>query len=211
MDIIETLGGAGIIPVIVIENEADAVPLARALVGGGLPVLEVTFRTKAAAAAIAAIRSEVPDAVVGAGTVLTTQQADAAMAAGAKFIVTPGFNPEVVGHCVEKGYPIFPGCPTTSDIEQAIRFGLKVVKFFPAEAMGGLYTIKAVKEASPLWALCPSSSSTTPNTPCRCAGRSRAAAFRWRRSPSARPRLRNTSAAWRGSCPTCWSAPPACR
>ena len=144
MDMIQKFASLGIVPVIKLNDPADAVPLCRALARGGLPVAEITFRTAAAEESIRRVAAELPEVLVGAGTVLTVEQADKAMAAGAKFIVTPGFNPEVVGHCVEKGYPIFPGCPTTSDIEQAIRFGLKVVKFFPAEAMGGLATIKAV-------------------------------------------------------------------
>ena len=144
MDMIQKFASLGIVPVIKLNDPADAVPLCRALARGGLPVAEITFRTAAAEESIRRVAAELPEVLVGAGTVLTVEQADKAMAAGAKFIVTPGFNPEVVGHCVEKGYPIFPGCPTTSDIEQAIRFGLKVVKFFPAEAMGGLNTIKAV-------------------------------------------------------------------
>ena len=144
MDMIQKFAALGIVPVIKLNDPADAVPLCRALARGGLPVAEITFRTAAAEESIRRVAQQLPDVLVGAGTVLTIEQADKAMNAGAKFIVTPGFNPEVVGHCVEKGYPIFPGCPTTSDIEQAIRFGLKVVKFFPAEAMGGLNTIKAV-------------------------------------------------------------------
>ncbi len=144
MDMIQKFASLGIVPVIKLNDPADAVPLCRALAKGGLPVAEITFRTAAAEESIRRVAQELPEVLVGAGTVLTVEQADKAMNAGAKFIVTPGFNPEVVGHCVEKGYPIFPGCPTTSDIEQAIRFGLKVVKFFPAEAMGGLNTIKAV-------------------------------------------------------------------
>ncbi|MBO4885025.1 MAG: bifunctional 4-hydroxy-2-oxoglutarate aldolase/2-dehydro-3-deoxy-phosphogluconate aldolase [Clostridia bacterium] len=144
MDMIQKFASLGIVPVIKLNDPADAVPLCRALAKGGLPVAEITFRTAAAEESIRRVAKELPDVLVGAGTVLTVEQADKAMNAGAQFIVTPGFNPEVVGHCVEKGYPIFPGCPTTSDIEQAIRFGLKVVKFFPAEAMGGVATIKAV-------------------------------------------------------------------
>ena len=144
MDMIQKISALGIVPVIKLTNPDNAVPLCRALAKGGLPVAEITFRTAAAEESIRRVAHDLPEILVGAGTVLTTEQADKAMAAGAKFIVTPGFNPEVVGHCVEKGYPIFPGCPTTSDIEQAIRFGLKVVKFFLAEAMGGLATIKAV-------------------------------------------------------------------
>ena len=144
MDMIQKFASLGIVPVIKLNDPADAVPLCRALARGGLPVAEITFRTAAAEESIRRVAQELPEVLVGAGTVLTVEQADKAMRAGAQFIVTPGFNPEVVSHCVEKGYPIFPGCPTTSDIEQAIRFGLKVVKFFPAEAMGGLNTIKAV-------------------------------------------------------------------
>ena len=144
MDMIQKFASLGIVPVIKLNDPADAVPLCRALAKGGLPVAEITVRTAAAEESIRRVAKELPDVLVGAGTVLTVEQADKAMNAGAQFIVTPGFNPEVVGHCVEKGYPIFPGCPTTSDIEQAIRFGLKVVKFFPAEAMGGVATIKAV-------------------------------------------------------------------
>ena len=144
MDMIEKISALGIVPVIKLTDAANAVPLCRALKNGGLPVAEITFRTDAAEESIRRVAQELPDMLVGAGTVLTVDQADRAMAAGAKFIVTPGFNPKVVGHCVEKGYPIFPGCPTSSDIEQAIEFGLKVVKFFPAEAMGGLPVIKAV-------------------------------------------------------------------
>ena len=144
MDLTAKISAIGIVPVIKLKDENNAVPLCRALMRGGLPCAEITFRTDAAEESIRRVAKELPEVLVGAGTVLTTEQADRAMAAGAKFIVTPGFNPEVVGHCVEKGYPVFPGCPTTSDVEQAIKFGLKVVKFFPAEAMGGLATIKAM-------------------------------------------------------------------
>ena len=142
MDMIETLGGAGIIPVIVIENEADAVPLARALVKGGLPVLEVTFRTKAAAAAIAAIRREVPEAVVGAGTVLTTAQLDAAREAGAVFCVAPGFDPAIIAAAKAAVMPFCPGVATASELSQALSAGCRLVKFFPAEAAGGVKMIK---------------------------------------------------------------------
>ena len=142
MDMIETLGNAGIIPVIVIENEADAVPLARALVKGGLPVLEVTFRTAAAAAAIAAIRREVPEAVVGAGTVLTVGQLHAAKEAGAAFGVAPGFDPAIVAAANEAGLPFCPGVATASELSQALSAGCRMVKFFPAEAAGGVKMIK---------------------------------------------------------------------
>ena len=142
MDIVETLGGAGIIPVIVIDDESDAVPLARALVGGGLPVLEVTFRTKAAAGAIAAIRREVPDAVVGAGTVLTCEQLRAAQEAGAAFCVAPGFDPAIVAAAKAAGMPFCPGIATASELSQALSAGCRLVKFFPAEAAGGVKMIK---------------------------------------------------------------------
>ena len=144
MDMMEKISALGIVPVIKLTDAANAVPLCRALKNGGLPVAEITFRTAAAEESIRRVSQELPDVLVGAGTVLTIEQVDKAMNAGAKFIVTPGFNPKVVGYCVEKGYPIIPGCPTTSDIEKALEFGLKVVKFFPAEAMGGLPVIKAI-------------------------------------------------------------------
>lgn len=142
MDIVETLGKAGIIPVIVIEDEAKAVPLAQALVDGGLPVLEVTFRTKAAAGAIAKIRAEVPAAVVGAGTLLTKDQVKAAKEAGAVFGVAPGFDPAVVAYAQEVGLPMVPGVATASELSQALTAGVPMVKFFPAEAAGGVKMIK---------------------------------------------------------------------
>lgn len=142
MDMIETLGKAGIIPVIVIDDEAQAVPLAKALVKGGLPVLEITFRTKAAAAAIAAIRKEVPDAVLGAGTLLTPQMVKDALCAGAEFGVAPGFDPEVMAAAEKEGLPMCPGIATASELSQALSAGCKMVKFFPAEAAGGVKMIK---------------------------------------------------------------------
>lgn len=142
MKMIETLGNAGIIPVIVIENEADAVPLARALVKGGLPVLEVTFRTEAAAGAIAAICREVPQAIVGAGTILTSEQLRAAKKAGAAFCVSPGFDPIIVEEANSMLMPFCPGIATASELSQALSAGCKMVKFFPAEAAGGVNMIK---------------------------------------------------------------------
>ena len=142
MNMIETLGKAGIIPVIVIEKEEQAVPLAQALVKGGLPVLEVTFRTSAAAAAIAAIRREVPEAIVGAGTLLTVEQLKAAKAAGAVFGVAPGFDPVVVNAAKAEGLPFCPGIATASELSQALTAGCGMVKFFPAEAAGGVKMIK---------------------------------------------------------------------
>ena len=140
----EKLEKFGVIPVIALDDPDDALPLAAALTDGGLPCAEVTFRTAAAEESIRRITAAYPDMLVGAGTVLTTQQVDRAVAAGAKFIVSPGLNPNVVRHCLEKGVPAAPGCCTPSEIEQAIELGFSVVKFFPAEAMGGLKTIKAL-------------------------------------------------------------------
>ena len=142
MNIVETLSSAGIIPVIVIEDEAKAVPLARALVKGGLPVLEVTFRTKAAAGAIARIKADVPEAVVGAGTLLTAEQVRAAVADGAAFGVAPGFDPAVMAVAKECGLPMVPGIATASELSQALTAGAPMVKFFPAEAAGGVKMIK---------------------------------------------------------------------
>ena len=139
---IETLGKAGVIPVIVIEEEAQAAPLAKALVAGGLPVLEVTFRTKAAAAAIAAIRREVPEAVVGAGTLLTPDMVRAAKDAGAAFGVAPGFDPAVIAAARAIDLPMCPGSATASELSQALSAGCRFVKFFPAEAAGGVKMIK---------------------------------------------------------------------
>ena len=141
MNIIDVLGKAGVIPVIVIENEADAVPLARALVKGSLPVLEVTFRTKAAAGAIAAIRREVPEAIVGAGTILSVEQLRAAKKAGAAFCVAPGFDPVIVEEAKNSLMPFCPGIATASELSQALTAGCPMVKFFPAEAAGGVKMI----------------------------------------------------------------------
>ena len=142
--ILEQFGHYGIIPVVKIDRAEDAVPLAKALCDGGLPVAEVTFRTAAAADAIAAMTKAYPEMLIGAGTVLTMAQVDAAIAAGAKFIVSPGLNPKVVSYCIEKNIPVTPGVTSPSEIEQALELGLEVVKFFPAEASGGLAKIKAM-------------------------------------------------------------------
>lgn len=143
-EILKKIGRIGIVPVVVLDNAADAVPLAKALCEGGLPCAEVTFRTAAAEEAIRSITAAFPDMLTGAGTVLTTEQVDRAAAAGAKFIVSPGLNPKIVRYCVEKGIPVVPGCATPSEVEQAIENGLDVVKFFPAEQAGGLAYIKAI-------------------------------------------------------------------
>ena len=134
----------GVIPVVVLNDTKDALPLAKALVEGGLPCAEVTFRTPAAEESIRIMADQFPDMLLGAGTVLTTEQADRAIAAGAKFIVSPGLNPKVVKYCVEKGIPVTPGCSNPSDVEVAIELGLDVVKFFPAEQAGGVAMIKAM-------------------------------------------------------------------
>ena len=141
---LEKLEQFGIVPVVVLDDAKDAAPLAKALCDGGLACAEVTFRTDAAEESIRIMTSEYPDMVVGAGTVLTTEQVDRAVSAGAKFIVSPGLNPKVVKYCLEKNIPVTPGVVTPSEMEQAIELGLEVVKFFPAELSGGLAMIKAV-------------------------------------------------------------------
>jgi len=142
--ILEQFQKLGIIPVVVIDDAKDAVPLAKALCEGGLPVAEVTFRTDAAEEAIRLMAEAYPEMLVGAGTVLTTEQVDRAVAAGSKFIVSPGLNPKVVKYCQEKNVPITPGTARPTDIEMALELGLDVVKFFPAEQNGGLAMIKAM-------------------------------------------------------------------
>ena len=144
MDILKEISNIGIIPVIKINDASKAVPLAKALIDGGLAAAEVTFRTDAAEESIRAITKAFPDMIVGAGTVLTIEQAQRALDAGAKFIVSPGFNPKVVSWCLEKGVTPLPGCTTPSEIEGALELGLNVVKFFPAEQSGGLEKIKAM-------------------------------------------------------------------
>ena len=133
-----------VVPVVVLNDAKDALPLAEALVEGGLPCAEVTFRTDAAEESIRLMAEKYPDMLVGAGTVLTIDQVNRAVGAGAKFIVSPGFDPEIVDYCIEKEIPVFPGCITPSEVAQAVKRGLKVVKFFPAEQFGGVATIKAL-------------------------------------------------------------------
>ena len=144
MTIEERFEDFGVVPVVVLDDVKDALPLAKALTEGGLPCAEVTFRTEAAEESIKVMAEAYPDMVVGAGTVLTIEQVDAAVKAGAKFIVSPGFDPEIVDYCLEKEIPIFPGCVTPSEVAQAVKRGLKVVKFFPAEPAGGVAMIKAM-------------------------------------------------------------------
>lgn len=133
-----------VVPVVVLEKTVDAVPLARALVQGGLPCAEITFRTDASAEGIRLMSEKYPNMLVGAGTVLTTEQVDLAVKSGAKFIVSPGFDPEIVDYCLGKNIPVFPGCISPSEVAQAVKRGLKVVKFFPAEQAGGIAMIKAM-------------------------------------------------------------------
>lgn len=142
--VLEQFAKIGIIPVVVLDDAKDAEALGNALVAGGLPAAEVTFRTAAAEESIRIMAEKCPGLLVGAGTVLTTEQVDRAVAAGAKFIVSPGLNPKVVQHCLEIGVPVTPGTQTPTEMEQALELGLDVVKFFPAEPAGGLKMIKAV-------------------------------------------------------------------
>lgn len=143
-NVLGRIGEIGLVPVIKIEDAKDAVPLAKALADGGLPVAEVTFRTSAAEESIRRIASEAPEVLVGAGTVLTVDQVKASVKAGARFIVSPGFNPKVAEYCVKEGVPITPGINNPSGIEAALELGIKTVKFFPAEQSGGLSMLKAM-------------------------------------------------------------------
>jgi 2-dehydro-3-deoxyphosphogluconate aldolase/(4S)-4-hydroxy-2-oxoglutarate aldolase len=144
MGIVERARGIGIVPVVTIPRLEDALPLAEALLEGGLPCAEITFRTAAAAEAIARIRSRFPEILLGAGTVLTTEQAETAISAGAEFIVSPGTNLTVVDHCLSKGVTIFPGVCTPTEVEMALSKGVDVLKFFPAEQMGGVKFLQAI-------------------------------------------------------------------
>ena len=143
-EVLNRISQIGIIPVIAIDDAAKAVPLARALVAGGLPAAEVTFRTAAAEDAIRAIAKEVPEMLLGAGTVLTRDQVDRALDAGCTFLVSPGFNPNITKYAIEKGALMIPGTKSPGEMEQAMELGLEVVKFFPAEANGGVAFLKNV-------------------------------------------------------------------
>jgi Entner-Doudoroff aldolase len=136
----------GVVPVVKIENAGDALSLGKALIDGDLPLVEVTFRTAAAEKSIETLTRELPDLLVGAGTVLTVDQVKKAVAAGAGFIVSPGFNPKVVDYCAKNGIPVTPGVNNPTTLEMALEAGLEVVKFFPAEASGGLKFLKAMAE-----------------------------------------------------------------
>ena len=141
---LEQIQALGVVPVVAIENATDAPQLGRALVAGGLPCAEITFRTAAAPEAIRLMAAECPDVLVGAGTVLTVAQAETAVAYGAKFIVTPGFDDAVVDWCIANQVPVTPGVMTPTEINLALNKGLNVLKFFPAEAAGGVKTLTAV-------------------------------------------------------------------
>lgn len=143
-NLIKEISAAGVVPVVKLDDAANAVKLAEALRKGGLNCAEITFRTDAAEESIRLIAEKYPDMLIAAGTVLTAEQADKAMAAGAKFIVSPGLNPDVVCHCRAMGYPIVPGVCTPGEVEKALCYGLKYLKFFPAEAAGGVKMIKAM-------------------------------------------------------------------
>ena len=141
---LQDLCSYGVIPVVVINKTEDAKPLAKALCEGGLKCAEVTFRTDAAQEAIRIMSQEYPDMMVGAGTVLTIDQVNRAVSAGAKFIVSPGFDPEIVDYCIDKDIPVVPGCMTPSEVAQGVKRGLEVLKFFPAQQAGGVAMIKAM-------------------------------------------------------------------
>jgi len=143
-EMLKQIESFGVVPVVVLNDAKDAAPLAKALCEGGLPCAEVTFRTEAAEESIRIMATEFPEMVIGAGTVLTIDQVDRAVGAGAKFIVSPGFDPEIVDYCISKNIPVLPGCITPSEVAQAVKRGLVVVKFFPAEQFGGVATIKAL-------------------------------------------------------------------
>lgn len=143
-ELLEKLGRFGVVPVVEIERSEDAVELGRALLAGGLPCAEITFRTAAAEEAIRRVASSLPEIIVGAGTVLSVEQADRAVSAGARFIVSPGFNSKVVDWCLRNEIPVTPGVATPTEIEMALDKGLNILKFFPAEALGGMAMLKAV-------------------------------------------------------------------
>ncbi len=152
----QAISDIGVVPVIKLNNpERDAAPLAKALCEGGVPVAEVTFRAAGAPLAIKLMKETCPDMIVGAGTVTTTAQIDDAIAAGAQFIVTPGFDPELVAYAQSKDIAIYPGCTTPTDYHAALKFGLEVLKFFPAEQSGGLAKIKAMSAPFPQFKVMP--------------------------------------------------------
>ena len=148
-DLLQKVQRMGVVPVVVLNDAKDAEPLAKALCDGGLPCAEVTFRTDAAEESICIMKNAFPEMLIGAGTVLTIDQVERAVAAGAEFIVSPGFDPEIVDYCLGKDIPVLPGCVTPSEMIQAVKRGLEVIKFFPAEQYGGVATLKALAAAFP--------------------------------------------------------------
>ena len=142
MEVLDRLARSGVVPVVVLDDANDAIPTANAMVAGGVDVMEITFRTDAAAESIKRVAENCPDMLVGAGTILDLEQCKLAVEMGAKFIVSPGFDAEVVSWCVENGITVAPGCVTPTEIMAAIKLGLKVVKFFPANVYGGLSAMK---------------------------------------------------------------------
>jgi 2-dehydro-3-deoxyphosphogluconate aldolase/(4S)-4-hydroxy-2-oxoglutarate aldolase len=144
LQIIQKLGKLALVPVVKIEHAEDAIKLGKALLNGGLPCAEITFRTESAEEAIRSIASTLPEIILGAGTVLTADQAQKAIGAGAQFIVAPGFNPKVVDWCLEHDVPVIPGVATPTEIEMALDKGLNILKFFPAQTMGGIDMLKAI-------------------------------------------------------------------
>lgn len=178
-EINQRITDVGVVPVIKLNHPGrDAAPLAKALCAGGVPVAEVTFRAEGAADAIRIMCDTCPDMLVGAGTVLTAAQIDEALAAGAKFIVTPGLDPELVHCCQERNVPVYPGCTTPTDYHAAYKLGLKVLKFFPAEQSGGLAKIRAMSAPFPMFRIMPTGGITLKNlkeylacpTVCACGG-----------------------------------------
>ena len=177
--IFEKISSVGVVPVIKLNNpEKDAAGLAKALCDGGVPVAEVTFRAAGAAKAIKLMSEAQPDMLVGAGTVMCEAQVDEAIEAGAKFIVSPGLDVELVKYCQQKGIAVFPGCTTPTDYHAAYRLGLKVLKFFPAEQSGGLSKIKAMAAPFPMFKVMPTGGISLKNlgeylacpTICACGG-----------------------------------------
>ena len=152
----ETIKSIGVVPVIILNHpERDAVALGKALCEGGVPVAEVTFRAAGAATAIRLMKEAYPAMLVGAGTVTTTEQIDAAIAAGADFLVSPGLDTELLDHAKAKGIPMYPGCTTASEYHTALKYGLEIIKFFPAEQSGGLAKIKALAAPFPMFQVMP--------------------------------------------------------
>ena len=149
MDVLSRLAAAGVVPVVVLDKAEDAVPTAKAMLAGGIDVMEITFRTAAAADSIRAVAAEVPDMLVGAGTVINLDQCKLAVECGAKFIVAPGYDEETVAWCVENGVAVTPGCVTPTEIMMAKKHGLKVLKFFPANVYGGLKALKSLSGPFP--------------------------------------------------------------